>query len=135
MKKAYPAIFHKDNNWIIVNIPDLDISTQGKNYAEAIEIARDAIGLMGITLEDEGKTIPEPSELDKITKENDSDIVTLIDIDFEEYRRKSDLRTDRRNVTLPKWLDYEAKKQKINVSAVLQEALKKALGKEDPVTK
>ena len=34
----------------------------------------------------------------------------------------------RRNITLPSWLDFEATKAKINVSKVLQEALKKELG-------
>ena len=53
--------------------------------------------------------------------------VTLIDIDFTEYRRKNDMKTVRRNVSLPSWLDLEAEKAGINVSALLQAALKKEL--------
>ena len=55
------------------------------------------------------------------------EILTLVDIDFAEYRRKNDLKMVRRNVTLPSWLDFEAEKSGINVSAVLQKALKTEL--------
>ena len=47
----------------------------------------------------------------------------MVDIDFTEYRRKLDMKAVRRNVTLPSWLDYEARKAELNVSKVLQEAL------------
>lgn len=33
----------------------MEILTEGKDYQDAIEMARDAIGLKGITLEDAGK--------------------------------------------------------------------------------
>ena len=52
----------------------------------------------------------------------------MVDVDFEEYRRKMDNKTVRRNVTLPNWLNKEAEKAHINVSGVLQEALMMKLG-------
>ena len=55
-------------------------------------------------------------------------IVSLVDIDSSEYRRKTDMKTVRRNVALPSWLNYEAEKAQINVSRVLQEALMATLG-------
>ncbi len=69
-----------------------------------------------------GKEIPESSDINNVKKENDSDIVTLVDVDFLEYRRKNDIKTVRRNVSLPSWLDVEAEKAGINVSALLQMA-------------
>ena len=54
-------------------------------------------------------------------------IVTLVDVDFAEYRRKNDLKTVKKNCTLPSWLSFEAEKAGINFSAVLQSALKKEL--------
>ena len=60
-------------------------------------------------------------------KESESDIITLVDVDFDEYRRKTDMKSVRRNVTLPSWLNFEAEKSGINVSAVLQKALKREL--------
>ena len=54
--------------------------------------------------------------------------VSLVDIDFQEYRRRADNKTVRRNVTLPNWLNQEAEKAHINVSRVLQDALMMKLG-------
>ncbi|MCC8168670.1 MAG: hypothetical protein LIO37_04950 [Clostridiales bacterium] len=46
--------------------------------------------------------------MNNITKTAADDIVTIVDVNFTEYRRKNDLRTIRRNVTLPSWLNFEA---------------------------
>lgn len=127
MRRVYPIILTKSDEDIIVYVPDFNVNTEGKDYAEAILMARDAIGLMGIEMEDMGKEIPKSSNINDIKKENDSDIVTLVDVDFSEYRRKNDIKTVRRNVSLPSWLDVEAEKAGINVSALLQMALKKEL--------
>ena len=127
MKQAYPIIMSKGKEFIIVYIPDFNINTQGTDYANAIEMARDAIGLMGIDMEDEKETIPVPSELAEIKCENPDDAVSLVDVDFAEYRRKHDDRMVRRNITLPAWLDAAASAEKINVSRVAQTALKELL--------
>ncbi len=129
--KAYPVILRKgENGFIVVDIPDFDISTQGENYADAVVMARDAIGMMGITWEDKKKELPQPSAIENI-KCQEGEILTLIDIDFVEYRRKEDIKTVRRNVSLPSWLDYEAEKAQVNVSGVLKEALLNKLGIKD----
>lgn len=127
MKAAYPIIMSKGQKFIVVFIPDFNINTQGADYADAMEMARDAIGLMGIDMEDEKEPIPKPSELTDITDVKEGDVVTLVDVDFTEYRRKNDMRTVRRNVSLPSWLNAEAEKAGLNVSAVLQAALKQEL--------
>ena len=125
---VYPVILTKgESGFIIVNVPDFDIDTQGKDYAEAIVMARDAIGLMGITWQDKGKELPQPSAIDNIQCQ-EGEMVTLVDIDFEEYRRKENLKCVRRNVTLPGWLDYKAEEANINVSGVLKKALLQELG-------
>ncbi|MCM1055469.1 MAG: type II toxin-antitoxin system HicB family antitoxin [Bacteroides sp.] len=127
MKNAYPIIMSKGEKYIVVYIPDFNINTQGKDYTEAIEMARDAIGVVGMELEDRGEALPVPTDLKGVTKENANDIVTLVDIDFTEYRKRNDTSSVRRNVTLPLWLDSEARKSGVNVSAILQKALKKEL--------
>ena len=58
----------------------------------------------------------------------DFKLLSLVDIDFDVYRRKIDMKTVRRNVTLPNWLNREAEEAHINVSKVLQEALMTKLG-------
>ena len=127
MKEAYPIVISPAVGGYIVYIPDFDINTEGNSLTDAIEMARDAIGLMGIVMEDDKEVLPAPSEMSTVTKETKNDIVTLVDVDFTEYRKQNDMRAVRRNVTLPSWLDYEAKKSGLNVSAVLQKALKQEL--------
>ena len=82
---------------------------------------------MGIDMEDDRESIPAPSSLESVHGEAESDVITLVDVDFTEYRRKHDMRTVRRNVSLPSWLDSAAKEAEINVSAVLARALKHEL--------
>lgn len=127
MKAAYPIVMSKGEKFIVVFVPDFNINTQGTDYADAMEMARDAIGLMGIDMEDEKEPIPEPSKLEDVAGTEEGDVVTLVDVDFLEYRRKNDMRTVRRNVSLPSWLNAEADKAGLNVSAVLQAALKQEL--------
>lgn len=134
MKKVYPVIFTQTENVILIEVPDLKILTEGKDMADAIDMARDAIGLKGISLEDDSLELPEPTKLEEINPEDGTfagdgkTYVSFVDIDFAEYRRKVDNRTVRRNVSLPAWLDYAAEKASINVSRVLQEALQNTLG-------
>ncbi len=129
MNAAYPIIMTKGEKYIVVYIPDFDCNTEGKDYADAMRMARDAIGLMGITMEDDGEAIPEPSDLQDVMAAHEGDgIVTLVDVDFTEYRKANDMRTVRRNVSLPQWLNTKADQAGINVSAVLQRALKAELG-------
>ncbi len=127
MKAAYPIIMSKGEKYIIVFVPDFNINTQGTDYADAMEMARDAIGIMGIDMEDEKEAIPRPSNVTEISKQHEEDVITLVDVDFSDYRRKNDMRTVRRNVSLPSWLNAEADKAGVNVSAILQAALKKEL--------
>lgn len=127
MKAAYPIIMSKGAEHIVVFVPDFNINTQGIDYAEAMEMARDAIGIVGIDMEDEKEEIPRPSDVSAVKKERKNDVVTLVDVDFTEYRRKNDMRTVRRNVSLPSWLNAEADKAGVNVSAILQTALKQEL--------
>lgn len=127
MKKAYPIILSQGEKFIVVYIPDFEINTQGENIAEAIEMARDAIGIVGIDMEDDGTSLPEPTEISKIKTNSKTDIITLVDVDFSEYRKKNDLRAVKKNCTIPSWLNFEAEKAGVNFSAILTAALKKEL--------
>ena len=54
-------------------------------------------------------------------------IVTLVDVDFAEYRRQNDMRAVKKNCTIPSRLNAAAEKAGVNFSAVLQAALKREL--------
>ncbi|MCL2563496.1 MAG: type II toxin-antitoxin system HicB family antitoxin [Oscillospiraceae bacterium] len=126
MKTAYPVVFTKLDDGYAVHVPDFPLDTQGDTLAEAIEMVRDAIGIMGIDMEDEKKPLPIPSSMESVACEPGA-FVSMVDIDFLAYRRTHERRSVRRNVTLPSWLDAEAAKAGLNVSAVLQTALKQEL--------
>lgn len=91
--KTYPVIIMEDKDsaceWqFLVNVPDFGIYTEGSDFADAVDMARDAIGAVGLSLLDEELNLPEPG-----TKEPDPDYVgtkTRVEINFEEYRRKLD---------------------------------------------
>ncbi len=133
MKNVYPVFFTTTDTMILVEVPDLEILTEGTDMANAIEMARDAIELKCVSMKDDNTEIPLPSDIRSLDvnhgtfTEEGNTIISFVDIDFGEYRRKIDTKTVRRNVTLPSWLNYEAEHAKINVSRVLQDALMKVL--------
>ena len=136
MKKAYVTLLtptHDKKNTYLVEVPDLEILTEGYGLEDAIYMARDAIGLKGVFLEDQKEAIPEPTPIDVFDasksqyKDIGKQIVTLVDVDFVEYRKKVDNKSVRRNVTIPNWLNQAAEAAHLNVSRVLQEALMERL--------
>lgn len=137
MKQVYPIFIKEHERAYLVYVPDMDIYTEGNSIVDAISMARDAIGLKGIDLEDDGIDLPIPSTYEiaiEKAKEDTEDIdysegiLTMVDVDFLEYRKMMDNKMVRRNITLPNWLNVEADKAKVNVSKVLQEALMEKLG-------
>lgn len=128
MKNAYPVVMTHGKEFIVVFVPDFNINTQGKDIPDAIEMARDAIGLMGIDMQDDNEALPEASSLADIqATAPPGGIVSLVDVDFGEYRKKNDMRTVKKNCTIPSWLNFEAERAGVNFSAVLQAALKSEL--------
>jgi predicted RNase H-like HicB family nuclease len=133
MKEVYPVFFTKTDTVVLIEVPDMEILTEGKDMMDAFEMARDAIALKCVSMEDDGIEIPAPSDIASLNletgtfAEEGTTIISLVDIDSTEYRRKIDTKTVRRNVTLPSWLNYEAEHAGINVSRVLQEALMNVL--------
>ncbi|MCI9355575.1 MAG: HicB family protein [Firmicutes bacterium] len=134
MKAVYPVIFTPSENVILIEVPDLEILTEGESIVNAIDMARDAIGLKIISLEYDKTEIPNPTNLFDINIENSTfaeegkSYVSMVDVDITEYRKKVDNKSVRRNITLPNWLNIEAEKAHINVSKVAQEALMEKLG-------
>ena len=124
-KRVYPIVLMNEDTGFYVEIPDFDIATQGADLADAIAMARDAIGLMGIDMIDDGKALPEPHSVDFKIKAGD--ICTLVDVDFVEYRRRVDNKAVKKNCTIPYWLSVEAEKAGLNYSKILQEAIVKTL--------
>jgi predicted RNase H-like HicB family nuclease len=122
MKLVYPVIITKDGKYLLVSVPDCDIDTQGKNLADAIEMARDAISIWCVCEQDTGRELPKPSEISALKTEK-GQIATLVDVDVDAYRRILDNRAIRKNLTIPARLNNFAKANNINFSQVLKDAL------------
>lgn len=121
---VYPIIIYpkqKNEKYRVVYIPDFDINTEGKSVSDAMFMAKDAIGLVGMSMQDRGLPLPKAKTLKLDCK--DDEITALIDIDFNAYRDKENSKMVHKNCTIPYWMNKEAEAKKINFSAVLQESL------------
>nr|DAU87194.1 MAG TPA: hypothetical protein [Caudoviricetes sp.] len=128
MKYIYPAVFTKDGDFYIVKFPDIEgCYTQGETLSEAVEMAEDVLCLMLYDYEEEGKKIPEPSDIKKIKVSSNDDFVSLVSCDTLEYRKFYDNKAVKKTLTIPSWLNTMSEKEGINFSSVLQNALKKEL--------
>lgn len=92
MKAVYPVILTPVARGFVVSVPDLSIGTEGADLVDAIAMARDAIGIWGITEQDAGRDLPAASPWGAISHEV-GEIVTLVDIDFDTYRRVNDAKS------------------------------------------
>lgn len=126
MKYVYPAIFTPlPSGEYDVRVPDLPgCITCGKNLADAIEMAEDAISMWLCDAEDNQESIPVPSE--KLTADHPQ-FINFVVADIEKYRRENDNRAVKKTLTIPNWLNSQAEKAGINFSQTLQTALKKQL--------
>ena len=104
MKNIYPVFFTKTETVVLVEVPDLEILTEGKDMINAVEMARDAIELKCVSMEDDGIEIPLPSEIGSLDinsgtfAEEGVTVISWVDINSGEYRRKIDTRAVRKNV-------------------------------------
>ena len=124
MKAAYPIVMTKGKEHIIVYVRR---KIMARTTLTLWEMAQRCNRFVGIDMEDDNEKLPKPSSIDEAKSGAENGIVTLVDVDFTEYRRKNDMKTVRRNVSLPSWLDVAAKEANVNVSAVLARALKQEL--------
>jgi predicted RNase H-like HicB family nuclease len=130
MVYVFPAIFTPSKSGYAIHFPDLPgTNSQGKDMADAIYMARDALAMWLDCLMDEGEDITKPTVPSDITVEP-GQFVTMIDADMTAYRRRKNSKAVKKTVTIPEWLNEEAEARKVNFSAILQEGLKKHIGLE-----
>ena len=128
MKYIYPAIFTEEEDGILVDCPDLpNCYTDGATIEEAFENAEDALALALWHLEEERADIPVPSAPAALTVPKSAS-VALVRADTLPVRQMNDMRTVRKNVTLPSWMDTLARERNINFSKLLQNAIRKECG-------
>lgn len=120
----FPAIVTiLDENDYNISFPDFEeIITYGQNIDEAYLMAEDALKLCLFDLYEDNKKINESSKLNDIKLDKNQTMI-LVKVNLKQIIRKYDNRAVKKTLTIPSWLNEEAKKSHINFSQVLQEAL------------
>ncbi|EEX26672.1 type II toxin-antitoxin system HicB family antitoxin [Lactobacillus jensenii] len=126
----YFAIFHKNKeNQFEVNFPDLApaAATFGNTLVDAITNAHDSLTGYLLTAEDFNEQVPSPTEDPFLLKVNEPDFLMPIKVNLELERAKEQNKLIKKTLTIPEYLDIQAKEAKINLSKLLTEALEKKL--------
>ena len=125
---TYPAVFSLYDDTIAITFPDLPGCTSQTRdgvkptFEDAMELAREALALHLILMEDDGDEIPNPSPLSHLQTETHQ-ALTIVEVALPIYRQQYDNKLARTNVTIPKWLKDMAQSKKINLSKVLTDGL------------
>jgi len=122
MNVVYPAVFYKniENDGYTVVFPDLDFgATEGENLKDAFFMASDYLGAWLYEYYIDGKEFPIARDIKDLEIEEDefsvkeASFVSLVGVDMLEYARKSEVKTVRRNVSIPSYLNELAKRNNI----------------------
>ncbi|NLL36104.1 MAG: type II toxin-antitoxin system HicB family antitoxin [Fretibacterium sp.] len=125
----YPAFLGLDETTgrYYILFPDLPgCTTTGDTEDEALACAREALSLHLFGMEDDGDEIPAPSPFMGLAGEN-GEAVVLIDVWMPSFRERMETKAVNRTVTLPGWLDREAKTAALNYSQILQDGIMERL--------
>jgi predicted RNase H-like HicB family nuclease len=124
---AYPAILNYAEDGISITFPDLPGCLPCANDTEeAIENAREALGLHLWGMEQDGDSIPEPSEIVKL-KYKKTEIPLMVEVFMPAVRERLNNRFVKKTLSIPQWLNIEAERAGVNFSQLLQTSLKKYL--------
>ncbi len=125
---VFAAIFRFHRGGVDVEFPDLPgCYTHGANQEEALEMAREALGLHLFGMEQDGDPIPTPTRASDV-KPGDDEVVVLVDVWMPPIRGAVKERSVKKTLTIPRWLDDLAERRGVNFSSLLQAALKHHLG-------
>lgn len=130
MKKdyyVYPAIFSYSDEGISIEFPDLPGCLPcADTTEEAVSNAKEAMGLHLFGMEEDNDSIPEPTSITDIKLESNQ-VLMLIEVFMPMMREAIQNEAVKKTLTIPRWLNVIAEKNKINFSQVLQAALKEKL--------
>ena len=130
---TYPAIISYDDDGIGIEFPDIAgcfscVELDCKDIPSKImHNAREALGLHLYNMEDDGDTIPEPSDIRSVPHE-DNQAVVLVDVSMPPLRERMRNKNINKMCTVPAWLVKEAESQHFSFSQILQEGLMEKLG-------
>ncbi|MEO1771909.1 type II toxin-antitoxin system HicB family antitoxin [Candidatus Enterococcus ferrettii] len=122
MNKVYPAIFEQDTVGFGIYFPDVEGAvTQADSIPEGLVMAADALGIMLGDLIEKDCSLPDPTPINEIAFDKRKQFVTLVSVNLTDYLKEGQL--DKKNVSIPHWLNVRAEKAGVNFSKTLTEAL------------
>ena len=131
----YPAVLGYDasTNQYYVLWPDLPgCTTTGATEDEALEHAREAMSLHLWGMEVDEDEIPAPTPLHQLDlgeylEEGEKIVAVLVEVWMPSFRERMETKAVNRTVTLPGWLDSQAKRAALNYSQILQDGIMERL--------
>lgn len=125
---SFVAIFDIADDGISIEFPDLPGCLPcADTLDEAVDNAREALGLHLWGLEQDNEEIPTPTTIQNI-KLNTNQIPAVIDVFMPSFRDKINNRFVKKTLSLPAWLADLADKDGVNCSKIFQNALSEYLG-------
>lgn len=126
MKLIYPAIFHKEEDGMWVEFPDLiGCQSSGDDLHETYENAKEALEAYCITMLEEKHELPKASDITAI-RSSENSFTSLVETDL--TTQMSKMKSVKKTLTIPMWMNEMAESKGINFSQTLQNALKSQLG-------
>ena len=125
----FPAVFEPgEKKGYTVTFPDLPgCITEGETIEEALHMAKEALELHLYGLEEDGDSIPPPTPPEKLNIPQRA-FISLVEVWMPAIRDEMRNKAIKKTLTIPKWLNDMAEKNKVNFSHILQTALKDYLG-------
>ncbi len=131
----YPAVMGYDDETKMFYLlwPDLPgCTTTGKTEDEALKNAAEAMSLHLWGMEVDGDEIPAPTPLHRLdlgeyVEEGEKIVAVLVEVWMPSFRERMETKAVNRTVTLPGWLDSQAKRAALNYSQILQDGIMERL--------
>ena len=128
---GYAAVFIKSENGYYVEFPDLaGCFSQGNSLEESICNSQEALAIYYIEKNGE---LPSASSLQSIQQIYPDAIIQIIAIDTENFIVKP-LRSVKKTLTIPEWLNILSEKYHVNFSQILRTALINHLSNLDSIS-
>ena len=136
MLPTYPACFFKEETGYSVLFADLPCATCGDTLDEAIMMGMDCLAGYIFSCREDGDPGPAPSELSAVSPEAIAHAIDCepgecyvlpITVDVDEYAKHHFDGTVPRTVKLPPWMDDAVMEQELDLSAIMQDALRPLL--------
>lgn len=125
---AYVALLSYADDGISIEFPDLPGCLPcAQTTEEAIDNAKEALGLHLCGMEQDKEEIPEPTPINNI-KTKDGTVAVMVDVFMPPVRERVNSRFVKKTLSLPAWLSAMADRDGVNCSKLFQNALIDYLG-------